>query len=355
MELDSQYSINKVVKSNIEYITQQGRFHDFACSFFFQMKIIYEYVNEIKNTAIEINKEQKDNKTLSSTTNVMKGKNAEALRKIIKERNLIVITLIKVLFEYSDFKKSRFVRSGDQVLFIPHLGGDDITINGEFNAVLQRIIYAHDIAYYQTLINNIEDTARLNPKLKVIDGFDNNQIFFERKSMSNFLKNFVKSMQILELNEKYGLKVQFPESYYLNLTEFTNLLQLKTTMRENNLKLPLIIKFEGDKNSVMKHLMFIILSESGLLNFIEYCSKYNKDGKSALFILLDLYFVIQNFNNHGGSVLKQYRSCSQGKVYFRHSIPDLHESYENEYEEFKNGYMHFQTSDLASESFHKFW
>ena len=57
-------------------------------------------------------------------------------------------------------------------------------------------------------------------------------------------------------------------------------------MNENNLKLPLILKFEGTKDSVMKHLMVIIISKNGLVNFIEYCNKYDKDGIILLLTLL---------------------------------------------------------------------
>lgn len=53
--------------------------------------------------------------------------------------------------------------------------------------------------------------------------------------------------------------------------------------------------------------------------------------------------------------MKQYRCDSIGMVFFRHSIPDLYEDYENEYEEFKKGFLEFRTSDMISEGFHKFW
>jgi len=292
-EIDNNFSIKNIVDYNLEYINTKGRIHNIACSFFFQVKIIYNLINEIRKklslslsssliSNVNINQISINNNDLLNTNNTnlfSKVKNSDLLTNLIKEKNIIiVITLIKVLFAYSNYKKSRFVRSSDKVLFIPHIGGDDINVNGDFHAILQRIIYAHDIIYYQKLINNIEDTIRLNPTITLLDEFNNNDIFIERKCMSDFIRKFVNSDKILELNDKYELTVKFPESVYLNLTQFTNLPELDLIMKEHKLKLPVILKFEGDKDSEMKHLMIIIISTKGLINFKEYCNKFNKDG-----------------------------------------------------------------------------
>ena len=132
----------KLVTNNLEII-KQGFKPNFTATTFFQQKYIFEVIFSLLN---EYN------------NNIA---NENILEEKLKNK-VIVVTAIRTSFKYSDYKKHRFIFSNEKVIFYPHVGGNDISVNKKFQVILNRIIYQQDFLNYKIFLNNMMNYANNN-------------------------------------------------------------------------------------------------------------------------------------------------------------------------------------------------
>ena len=313
------------VNKNIDLI-KKGFFPNFTTSTFFQQKYLYEIIDKLNS----------ENPEISIKSKLFNDKINDHLK---------VVTAIRTSFKFSDYKKHRFILSNEKCIFSPHIGGNDISINKQFNVILNRIIYQSDFMNYKILLQNMTEYATINTDVVVIDNLNNLDGFLLRDKMVDLLKNFIKTDKIKKLNDHYGYNLVFPISQYVSLKLLLDFEAHKQYLEKNNIDLPIIVKFQSDNREVC-HQMLLIISENGLRNLSEFVKKFDTE---------NTYCVVQKFANHGGQVIKSYRFCNGSKTYYRPSIPDMIPEYEKTFEEFERGYFNFRTEDLMTKKVLELW
>ena len=314
-----------LINNNIK-IVKKGYMPNFTVTTFFQQRYLYEVIF----ACIHESNENYSNTRLFE----------EKLDNKIK-----CLTSIRTCFDYSAYKKHRFISSNEKCIFYPHLGGNDITLNKKFNVILNRTYPLRELGNYKALLDNIENYVSENKEVLMIDSLKNLEYFVFRDLMIEILRKFSTLESVHRLNEKYKVNLAFPISICVSLKVLLNYKECISYLNQNAIELPIIIKFQST-NEEIRHQMIVIISQNGLRNVHEFVEKFDLESTSC---------IIQKYSNHGGKVLKLYRYNNKANTFLRPSLPDFFAEFEQKHEEFSRGYFNFKTRDLLGDKLINFW
>lgn len=273
--------------------------------------------------------------------NLIRSDPCISIQNYLKEHKVIkVLTLFRILPKISDFPKTDFLESNEKVIYINHLGGNDIALNNEFDMISPRITDYQDLIYYKELYENVNRYSEANHVL-----FINNPKYIEpflyRGKMSQLLKTFSASMK-LDCFE--GLKVEFPNYLQALANSINDVNHFKQLLQSCNLELPLIIKYNSEVKED-NHLLTLVVSETGLLPLIEYYRTRTED---------KLELIAQQFHNHGGVFAKTFYVKDEATVTLRSSFPDIPEEEHAKAKLYNDGHLFLNTKQIATEFLNKF-
>ena len=343
IEKNKKYMENRINK-NISSNSNPSNFIDF-----FSISIIQnEYYHDIIANEINANKINSNITANTDTKDTDNKANRSCLHKLLSS-SIKTLILFRILPKKSDFKKIQFIISSCDLLYVAFTGGISIDLSVQYNSidvVSPRITDHQDLSFYSKLYSNMESYNSMNhtnqKNILILNDTSNLINFLEREDMSKYLSNFCQISEIQTLNSTYNIKLEFPTYLYRKVKEdcmdYDNFLN---QLKNNNIKLPIILKYRGaDKK--YNHLLTLIISNNGIKNIIEYFSSLEEQELSTLEI------IIQQFNNHGGKFLKTFFLNHKASCNFRDSLPDVKEEYEKSIDFFSKGYFSFNTKDLHS-------
>ena len=317
---------------NLKILKKYKKFFDFSLFFFIQLT---NYISYIK----EVNKK-------------IKGSQCEKnkLEEELNSKNLVnCLVFYRYFFKAGEIKRAHLFMCNDKVNFISYFGSVgqenfdnllDLNLCGKFHCILPKFCDPQDIRYFSKIINTIQQYLKDNNKIISFCNLDNKDIYLKRELMINFMNDFTKN-----LNDS---KILIPKSFSLHYKDVYEYEQFKSFMDKNEIKLPLMLKFEGPTKNY-NHLMINIITDEGLKNYIEYMKNYSKGKENQI------TQIIQTFINHGGYVIKMYRINKKNYFFYRPSFPDVSPDLVNEFEEYKRGFFETSTSVLTKDEFKNFW
>ena len=317
---------------NLKILKKYKKFFDFSLFFFIQLT---NYISYIK----EVNKKIKGAKC-----------DQNKLEEELNSKNLVnCLVFYRYFFKAGEIKRAHIFMCNDKVNFISYFGSVgqenfdnllDLNLCGKFHCILPKFCDPQDIRYFSKIINTIQQYLKDNNKIISFCNLDNKDIYLKRELMINFMNDFTKN-----LNDS---KILIPKSFSLHYKDVYEYEQFKSFMDKNEIKLPLMLKFEGPTKNY-NHLMINIITDEGLRNYIEYMKNYSKGKENQI------TQIIQSFINHGGYVIKMYRINKKNYFFYRPSFPDVSPDLVNEFEEYKRGFFETSTSVLTKDEFKNFW
>ena len=241
-----------------------------------------------------------------------------------------VLILFRLLPKTSDFSKYDFNISNKDILYISHLGGNDVDLNNCFTTISVRITDFQDLIKYKELYSSIESSSyNMTNEIKHI------RPFLYRDDMSQLLINFVSTVK----NDE-GIKLLFPMSINVKVKDLiTDISHIHKLMIENNILLPIIVKYNSN-NKEDNHLLTLIVNDEGLLNFIDYFKERNDDS---------LYCIIQQFHNHRGVFAKTFCINYEYYIFLRESFPDIPSDLIERSKIYPKGLLFINTKQLNSQ------
>ena len=317
---------------NLKILKKYKKFFDFSLFFFIQLT---NYISYIK----EVNKK-------------IKGAQCDPnkLEEELNSKNLVnCLVFYRYFFKAGEIKRAHLFICNDKVNFISYFGSFgqvdfdnllDLNLCGKFQCILPKFCDPQDIRYFSKIINTIQQYLKDNNNIFSFCNLGNKDIYLKRELMINFMNEFTKN-----LNDS---KILIPKSFSVHYKDVYEYEQFKSFMDKNELKFPLMLKFEGPTKNY-NHLMINIITDEGLKNYIEYMKNYSK-GKEN-----EITQIIQTFINHGGYVIKMYRINKKNYFFYRPSFPDVSPDLVNEFEEYKRGFFETSTSVLTKDEFKNFW
>ncbi len=317
---------------NLKILKKYKKFFDFSLFFFIQLT---NYISYIK----EVNKK-------------IKGAQCDPnkLEEELNSKNLVnCLVFYRYFFKAGEIKRAHLFICNDKVNFISYFGSFgqvdfdnllDLNLCGKFQCILPKFCDPQDIKYFSKIINTIQQYLKDNNNIFSFCNLGNKDIYLKRELMINFMNDFTKN-----LNDS---KILIPKSFSVHYKDVYEYEQFKSFMDKNELKFPLMLKFEGPTKNY-NHLMINIITDEGLKNYIEYMKNYSK-GKEN-----EITQIIQTFINHGGYVIKMYRINKKNYFFYRPSFPDVSPDLVNEFEEYKRGFFETSTSVLTKDEFKNFW
>ena len=317
---------------NLKILKKYKKFFDFSLFFFIQLT---NYISYIK----EVNKK-------------IKGAQCDPnkLEEELNSKNLVnCLVFYRYFFKAGEIKRAHLFICNDKVNFISYFGSFgqvdfdnllDLNLCGKFQCILPKFCDAQDIRYFSKIINTIQQYLKDNNNIFSFCNLGNKDVYLKRELMINFMNEFTKN-----LNDS---KILIPKSFSVHYKDVYEYEQFKSFMDKNELKFPLMLKFEGPTKNY-NHLMINIITDEGLKNYIEYMKNYSK-GKEN-----EITQIIQTFINHGGYVIKMYRINKKNYFFYRPSFPDVSPDLVNEFEEYKRGFFETSTSVLTKDEFKNFW
>lgn len=334
--------LRALIVKNIKLIKENGKFFNFSVEIFYQITYYFKIIIDTNNTIIGSN---------SDSTKLEK--------EINKFSPIKVLVFCKMFFIKAGMKKAHHHSSNNEVLFIYHCGGLsddlldevedlDLKINGHFDLILFKFSEVQELLNYTNFYKITNKYLEENPNCLSLSSLTSMSKVLKRDSMLEMLNSFCTRQSVHDLNIEFQTKMVIPHSYCTKLTDVYELKQFKEFLVEKNLKLPLIIKYSGPTTK-FNHMMINIITEEGLINYIEYMKNIAKDIEDKVTML------VQTFVNHGGYVLKLYRINKESFVYLRPSLPDVSEELVKKYDEYKDGFMKIETTQLLSSEYIKFW
>ena len=317
---------------NLKILKKYKKFFDFSLFFFIQLT---NYISYIK----EVNKKIKGAKC-----------DQNKLEEELNSKNLVnCLVFYRYFFKAGEIKRAHLFMCNDKVNFISYFGSVgqenfdnllDLNLCGKFHCILPKFCDPQDIRYFSKIINTIQQYLKDNNKIISFCNLDNKDIYLKRELMINFMNDFTKN-----LNDS---KILIPKSFSVHYKDVYEYEQFKSFMDKNEIKLPLMLKFEGPTKNY-NHLMINIITDEGLKNYIEYMKNYSKGKENQI------TQIIQTFINHGGYVIKMYRINKKNYFFYRPSFPDVSPDLVNEFEEYKRGFFETSTSVLTKDEFKNFW
>ena len=317
---------------NLKTLKKYKKFFDFSLFFFIQLT---NYISYIK----EVNKK-------------IKGARCDQ-NKLVEElnsKNLVnCLVFYRYFFKAGEIKRAHLFMCNEKVNFISYFGSFgqenfdnllDLNLCGKFNCILPKFCDPQDMRYFSKIIDTIQQYLKDNNKIFTFCNLDNKDIYLKRELMINFMNDFTKN-----LNDS---KILIPKSFSVHYKDVYEYEQFKSFMDKNEIKLPLMLKFEGPTKNY-NHLMINIITDEGLKNYIEYMKNYSKGKENQI------TQIIQTFINHGGYVIKMYRINKKNYFFYRPSFPDVSPDLVNEFEEYKRGFFETSTSVLTKDEFKNFW
>lgn len=324
---------NNLNKSNLDVLRKHQTFFTFSIFFFIQLKNYLPFLSKVSNQL---------------TTN--KFDNIYFKNEFSKIGYVNALLLYRYFYKSNEIKRAHLFISNDKVNYISYVGSigqegyDDLLdigkLHGNINCIIAKFSDAHEVKQYQKIIKTIIEYTKKHPNVISMTNLSNIEIYLERNQMLKYMNDF-----ITELKEP---KVKVPLSYSVKLLDVYEYDQFITFMKEKNLKLPIILKYEGPE-ARYNHLIINIITDTGLKNYISFMKDFAKGNESKI------TQIVQSFVNHGGYVIKGYYINGKSYFYYRPSFPDVSEDLVSKYDEYSRGFYQTTTSDLVKDKFKEFW
>lgn len=280
---------------NLEYLNNNKKFYSFSSNNFYQL---YKYYNHISNI---------NNKSSA------KIRQNEMLEQLISELNPIrVLLFTRCLRRSQEYKKQRYYISNDEVLYIPHLGGNNLEKDGKFDEVLAKTVEVKDLQLYSELLHNICEYTYQNNIIMLNDINIMNK-FVEKDLQGQYLSEFCLDHTIDRIKERYNCNLVFPKSFVIPMEKLKSKTHFIDLINSNNLQFPIVIKYKG-KSTFYKHLISFIFNLDSYNSFIKYFENEESQNVNC---------IIQSFINHRGKIFKLYRIKNESYIDMRSSLPDI--------------------------------
>lgn len=319
--------------SNLDVIREHQTFFTFSIFFFIQLKNYLPILSKV-----------------SSQLPTNKFDNVYFKNEFSKMGHINALLLYRYFYKLNEIKRAHLFISNDKVNYISYVGSlgqegyDDLLdigrLHGNINCIIPKFSDAHEVTQYQKIIKTIIEYTKKHPNVISMTNLSNIGIYLERNKMIKYMNDF-----IAVLNEP---KAKLPLSYSVKLLDVYEYDQFVAFMKENNLKLPVILKYEGPE-ARYNHLLINIITDTGLKNYISFMKDFSKGNENKI------TQIVQSFVNHGGYVIKGYYINGKSYFYYRPSFPDVSEGLVSKYDEYSRGFYQTTTSDLIKDKFKEFW
>ena len=276
----------------------------------------------------------------------IESENIESYESLInyfdKIKPKIVLTFTRFLTRKQNFVKQRYFISDEKIVYKPHYGGTDKTLNGKVDIVLAKSYELKDFEEYKTIFNFLEENYNMANDIHQF------KYFIDKNLQNKFLNNFcllINKSSLLK-NSKKEYQLLTIKSITLNLAEFILKEDIIKILYQNNIKFPIILKYTSD-NPYFKHQVSIILDEIYLDNFINKYLIKVIDKKYSTSVL------VQPIINHGGYVLKIYHMGNKNFIDYRSSLIDININNDDLLNDIFNneGFWNFKTIMLESSEY----
>ena len=332
---ESKDYINNINDTNIKILEEKGIFFDFSLTFMIQSM---NYINYIDNYETEL----KD----------FKGKTLS--EKIINKTGAYNVLLIyRFFFIEKELPRVQFFLCSDKIIYTTYIGDHFkncyyfiekyyLSRNySKINCVLCKLCTSDCLKTYSQLISDLSLIRKENPDIFFNTNPENVEICLTRGLLINLTQNFI--------NEINSRKLLLPTTYeipYLNIDTYD---KFNTFLTSNNLKYPLMLKFDGPE-SKYDHLQINLICDKGLKNFISYFKEFSSNDDSS-----KIKIIVQEFIQHGGYLIKLYRIKKTNYIYYRPSLPDIQENMIEKCPEYEKGFFKFETKEMGTQAFKDFW
>ena len=280
--------------------------------------------------------------------NIINTKNINSYELLINYFEItqpkVILIFARFLTRKQNFVKQRYFISDENLIYKPHYGGTDKTINGKVDNVLAKSYELKDFIEYKDIFNFLENNYNMANDINEFKYFIDKNL--QNKFLTNF-SNLVNKTPIINSNSapnKY--KLYIINSITLNINQFKNKNELISTLEKNKIDFPIILKYTSN-NPEFKHQVSIILNKNYLDNFINnyILKKINEKYSTSI--------LIQHITNHGGYVLKIYHMGNKNYIDYRSSLIDIDENNNDlVYDLFNNkGFWNFKTIMLESDEY----
>ena len=277
---------------------------------------------------------------------IIESENIESYDSLIsyfdKFKPKIILIFTRFLTRKQNFVKQRYFISDEKIVYKPHYGGTDKTLNGKVDMVLAKSYELKDFEEYKSIFQFLEENYNMANDIHQF------KYFIDKNLQNKFLNNFcllINKSSILQTSKK-KYELSTINSITFDLNQFNEKEAFIKKLNQSNIKFPIILKYTSE-NPYFKHQVSIILNENYLDNFIKkYLSKVI-DKKYSTTVL------VQHIINHGGYVLKIYHMGNKNYIDYRSSLIDidinnadiLNDIFKNE------GFWNFKTIMLESSEY----
>lgn len=310
----------KIKTANLDYLKQNLKFFSFASNNFYQLHFYYNEIRKVNNEHSEL-----------------VAKPHHLNEKINKISPVRVLLCTRTLRRSQEFKKQRYYISDEKVLYMSHIGGDDVSVNGKFDTILSKAVEVKDLQLYKSLFENIVSYSKLN-NVSMLNNLQTLDKFVEKDLQGEFLEEFCKEESVVKMSHQFDHNLAYPSSQVIPMTTLQNKELFFKFLDESKMAFPLVIKYKG-KSTFYKHLISFIFNKDCYDKFISEFGGEESEGVNC---------VVQTFVNHGGKVFKLYRICGENYIDMRSSLPDISPELQAN---FPDGFWTFKTIELESEKY----
>lgn len=218
------------------------------------------------------------------------------------------------------YRKRELAQSSQLAKYYPFINknfpvDEKLQIYPKIHVWLQRCPYYY-FKHPEFCKEKIQKVIDQNPSIVQLHPISIVDLLFDRFAVYEFLVNFANNSkkEIENLNMNISIPFSIKVSINKSRTKLENLNEFKKKISESkNLSYPFIIK----PLSCTKHEMELILNEKGLETLFENEEKYN------IFFVNNQNFIIQQYINHGGVMIKNYSINEESYSFIRPSLPDM--------------------------------
>ena len=327
--------INSINDKNIRILEEKGIFFDFSLTFMIQSMNYIKYMDHYDAELKDIK-----GKTLSE-------------KIIYKTGAYNVLLIYRFFFIEKEVPRAQFFICTDKIMYTTYIGDHFkncyyylhkyyISENySKIDCVLCKLCTSCCLTTYPVLISDLSAIRKENPEIFFNTNPDNVEICLTRGLLVNLMKNFI--------NKISSNKLILPTTYEVPYTSIDTYTKFNQYMSRNDLKYPLMLKFDGPETKY-DHLQINLICDKGLKNFIPYFKEFSEgDDKTRIKI------IVQEFIQHGGYLIKLYRIKKTNYIYYRPSLPDIQEDMMIKCPEYQKGYFKFETKDMGTQAFKDFW
>jgi hypothetical protein len=317
--------ISDTISSNIDWIETRVRDYDLSAYNFYQLVYYYKVISDLNNNE------------------AIKADHCGLAKYITYTKPIKCLLFTQCLKRFESFKKKqKFYISNDKVMWVPHIGGLDISINGDIDSVLAKAVESRDYILYKNYFDKFDEYCDMKGITR-LNQFKNFPYFVQKDLMHHFMENFLKSEEIKILNHNFNINISLPSSLIVDGKELRTKETFLKIMKENNFDFPILVKYQSNTSFYFKHLATMIFEEKNLDNYINYYNSLDVN---------NLNCILQSFVNHGGHVIKMYRINQENHIDWRSSLPDINKEFDKNFPE---GYWTFKTTNLESETYKELW